>query len=48
MLNNNINYTHEFYQHGGCDFGHGNHSTFYIEDYWAQFKKLITIIYGII
>ena len=46
MLNNNLNYTHEIHQHGGGDFGEGSHSTSHFENYWAQFKKLITRIYG--
>ena len=48
VLNNNLNYTHEIHIHGGGDFGRGNHSTSHIENYWAQFKNLITRIYGTI
>ena len=41
VLNDNINYTHEIHLHGGGDFGQGSHQTSHIENYWAQFKKLI-------
>ena len=46
FLNNNLNYTHEIHVHGGGDFGNGLHSSSHIENYWAQFKKLLTRIYG--
>lgn len=48
FFNNNLNYTHEVHVHGGGDFGNGLHSTSHIENYWAQFKKLLARIYGMI
>ena len=48
IFDNNINYTHETYVHQASHFGIGSHSTADIENYWAQLKKLIIRIYGII
>lgn len=47
FLNNNINFTHETHIHGGGDFGLGYHSTSHIENLWANLKKTIRSIYGI-
>ena len=47
FLNNNINYTHETHNHGAGDFGNGLHSTSHIENLWANLKKIITKIYGV-
>ena len=33
--------------HGGGDFGIGLHSTSHIESVWANLKKIITSLYGI-
>ena len=48
FLNNNINFTHEVQVHSDGNFGKGYYSTSHIENYWSQFKRLITRIYGII
>jgi len=48
FLNNNVYYTPETHVHGGGDFGYSFHSTSYIEGLWAEIKKLMMKIYGII
>ena len=48
FFDNTISYTHETYVHQAHHFGIGSHSTAHIENYWAQFKKLLIRIYGII
>ena len=48
FLDNNMNFTHEIHRLGGGDFGFGRHSTSHIENYWSQYKKLLTRIYGMV
>ena len=48
FLDNNINYTHETHNHGSGDFGYSFHSTSHIEAFWAELKKELHSIYGLI
>ena len=48
FLSNNINYSHESHYHGNGDFGEGYHSTSHIESLWANLKKILTRLYGIL
>ena len=48
FLNNDTNFTHEIHNHGRGDFGTGKNSTSHIEALWAQIKKELFAIYGII
>jgi len=48
FFDNNINYSHETYVHQAHHFGMGSYSNAHIENYWAQLKKLLVRIYGII
>lgn len=47
FVNNNPNYTHETHNHCAGNFGYSLHSTVHIENLWANLKKYITSIYGI-
>ena len=47
FLNNNINYSHEVHNHGRGQFGFDYSSTAHIENLWANMKKILITIYGI-